>query len=327
MRAILLLATTLSGWVIASGNPLPPTAEAAREEAVRLSWEAERLYDHFRYPDAAEAYAKAIPALGAAFGEAHARTLIALNNRASALLEINRPAEAETALRDALDRRQRANLAEDETLAATWSNLGEALLATNRVTASIALHERALALRQRLLPPGHPEIAASLTRLGEALRQNGELTRARTLLEQASTLWAAPARKLTGAAAMPLMPGYALALNSLAMVHDAEGRHGEAERAWLEALQSTMRTYGPRHAINATLHLNLASHFGDRHDWKRAERHCRSALAVLELEPPQQDGKFAIALNLHARILDQLSGRKREAQAQRKRAAEILALH
>ncbi|MBN8732715.1 MAG: tetratricopeptide repeat protein [Acidobacteria bacterium] len=326
MRATLLLTVLLSAAVQGKGDPPAPAAEAHRQNAIRHSWRAERLHDAFRHTEAAQAYARAVDALTAAFGEAHPRTLVALNNHASALLELNRAAEAETVLRDALDRRQRAALGEDDCLAATWNNLGEALLATGRVAAAISLHARALALRQRLLPAAHPEVVASLTHLGEALRQNGELTRARGLLEQAVPLWAAPATVQTGAAAMPLMPGYARALNSLALLHDAEGRRREAERALLNALASSARAYGPKHEFTATLHFNLAGHYSRRQDWKRAEAHCRKALNVFELQPSHQDSKFGLALSLHAQVLDQISGRKREAQAQRKRAAAILSL-
>lgn len=326
MRATLLLSVLLSAAVLGKGDPLTPAAEAQRQSAIRESWQAERLHDAFRHAEAAQAYARAVAALTAAFGEAHPRTLIALNNHASALLELNRAGEAETVLRDALQRRQRAGLGEDDCLAATWNNLGEALLVTGRVTASISLHERALALRQRLLPAGHPEIAASLTHLGEALRQNGELTRARGLLEQAIPLWAAPATGQTGAAAMPLMPGYARAWNSLALLHDADGRRRQAERALLEALTSSARAYGPKHEFTATLHFNLAGHYSQHKDWTRAEAHCRNALDVYELQPAHQDAKLGLALSLHAQVLGQISGRKREAQAQRKRAAAILAL-
>jgi len=326
MRAAFLLAFLVYPVAFPSGESPAQTAGPAREQAIRESWEAERLHDQFRHIEAAQAYARAVASLTAAFGEAHERTLIALNNHASALLEMNRAAQAEVVLRDALDRRQRAGLGEDETLAATWNNLGEALLVTGRVTAAAAMQERALTLRMKLLPPDHPEIAASLTHLGEALRQSGELTRSRKLLEQAVELWAAPAKGRTGPAALPLMPGYARALNSLAMVHDAENRPRQATTAFLAALAASTRSYGPRHEFTATLHFNLAGHYGQHQDWKRAEEHCRKALDVFELQPAHQDSKFGLALTLHAKILDQMNGRKREAEAQRRRAAEILSL-
>lgn len=51
------------------------------------------------------------------------------------------------------------------------------------------------------------------------------------------------------------------------------------------------------------------------------------ALNVYELQPSHQDAKLGMALTLHAEILDHLNGRKREAQAQRRRASDIMALH
>jgi len=303
-----------------------PTAQEAAGGAVQQSLQAERLFDESRFDAAIRAYASAIPSLTAAFGEANVRTLIAINNHAAALLQVNRAGEAETILRDALDRRQRAGLGEDDNLAATWSNLGEALLMTGRTTAAIVMHERALALKQRLHPGGHPEIASSMTNLGEALRQSGELTRARSMFERAGELWAAPARGRTGAAAVPLMPGYARAKNSLGLLLDAESDRKPAEESYLQALQASTQAYGPMHEFTATLHHNLAGHYAQYSDWKRADEHCRKALNVYELRPPFRDNQLAQALQLHATILERLRGRKQEAKAQRQRADAILTL-
>lgn len=301
-------------------------APAAKDEAAQQSWQAEKLFDESRFAAAVKEYAASIPALTSAFGEANPRTLIAINNYAAALLQINRAAEAEAALRDALDRRERAGLGEDSTLAASWSNLGDALLLGGRVKAAVAMHERALALRERLYNAGNPEIASSMTSLAEALRQSGEFTRARALFEQSAALWAAPAKGKTGAAALPIMPGYARNQNSLGLLLDAESNRKPAETAYLQALHSSMAAYGPMHEFTATLQFNLAGHYAQYSDWKRAEEHCRKALDVFELRPEFHDDQLAQALELHAEILEHLRGRKREAKAQRQRAGAILSL-
>src|SRR5688572_27907077 len=95
-------------------------APSAAEEAGvvdQQSLQAEKLLDESRFDAAIRVYASAIPSLTATFGEAHVRTLIAINNYATALLQMNQGGEAETILRDALDRRQRAGLGEDDNLA------------------------------------------------------------------------------------------------------------------------------------------------------------------------------------------------------------------
>jgi len=302
----------------------PAARGAAERAAAQAAWTAEELYDARRYESAVTAYGEAVRALTAAFGEAHTRTLIAMNNMAAALLQIGRGGEAETALRDALARRERAGLGEDENLAVTWTNLGEALLLNGRTTASVAVHERALALKQNLHPAQHPEIAMSLTNLAEALRQAGELTRARALFEQAARAWAVPARGQAGAASMPLMPGFARAKNSLGLILDAEGLGRHAESAFIEALEASARTYGARHEFTATIQFNLAGHYAQSGEWKSAEEHCSHALNVYEVLPAFNDSRLAQALNLHASILDHIGGRKAEAKAQRRRAGEIL---
>jgi tetratricopeptide (TPR) repeat protein len=303
-----------------------PSAADEPGVVAQQSLQAEKLLDESRFDAAIRVYASAIPSLTATFGEAHVRTLIAINNYATALLQMNQGGEAETILRDALDRRQRAGLGEDDNLATTWSNLADALLMMGRTTASIVMHERALALRQRLYPDGHPEIAFSMTSLGEALRQSGELTRARSMFERAVELWAAPARGRKGAAAVPLMPGYARAKNSLGLLLDAGEDRKQAEESYLHALQVTIQAYGPIHQFTATLHHNLAGHYSQYSDWKRADEHCRKALTVYELRPGFHNAQFAQALQLHATILERLRGRKQEARAQRKRADAIMTL-
>lgn len=299
---------------------------AGQAVAVGKAWDAEQLLDGARPEAAVEAYTKAIPKLAATFGEAGARTLVAMNNLAAALLELNRPAEAEALLRDVLDRRQRAALPEDLTLAVTWANLGEAFLASGKLNAAVAQHEKALALKRRLFSPGDPEIANSLTGLGEALRQSGELTRARKVLDEALSVWAAPAKGRTGAASLPLMPGYGHVQNSLGMLHDAEGRRGDAERAFLAALETSQAVYGTRSMFTAIIEFNLAGHYALFGDWKRADAHCRRALEVYELQPAHQDDRLQVALSLHALVLDKISGHKEEARAQRQRANTIRAL-
>ncbi|MEP7361717.1 MAG: tetratricopeptide repeat protein [Acidobacteriota bacterium] len=312
----------LSCLALPVGLCAPPSAK----EAVEQSWDAEHLLDESRFEAAIRTYAASIPSLTATLGEAAPRTLIAINNYATALLQMNRGAEAETALRDALDRRQRAGPGEDQILAATWNNLGEALVLAGRFKAAVVVHERALALRQRLNPDLHPEIASSLNNLAEALRQAGELTRARLLFNQAADIWAGPAKGKTGAAAVPMMPGYARTKNSLGLLYDTEQKRPEAEEAYTQALQASLQAYGPAHEYTATLHYNLAAHYFLFNDWSRAEKHCRQALDVFELRPAFHDEQLAEALQLHADILERLRGRKREAKAQRQRAGAMLSL-
>lgn len=309
-------------WLCAAGQ----SGTAVQAVAADRAWEAERLHTAARLDVAAREYAESIPKLTEAFGEAGARTLVAMNNLAAALLELNRPGEAETLLRDALDRRQRAGLAEDSTLAITWANLAEAFLASGKAGAAIVQHEKALELKRRLFPSADPEIAASLNGLGEALRQNGACTRARKLLDEAVALWSAPAKGHSGAAALPLMPGFGQAQNSLGLLHDTEGRHGDAERAFLAALETSTAAYGARSEFTATIEFNLAGHYARRSDWKRADAHCRRALQVFELQPAHRDDRLGLALILHGTILDKMRGHKEEARAQRRRASTIRAL-
>jgi tetratricopeptide (TPR) repeat protein len=317
IRASLFLSASLAA-LLGAASP--------GELAVAQSWQAENLLDDSRFEAAVEAFAASIPTLTTQFGEAHTRTLIAINNYATGLLQLNRGGEAEAVLRDALDRRQRAGLGEDTNLAATLNNLGEALLMNGRPTAAIAIHERALALRRRLYPDGTPEIASSLTNLAEALRQANELTRARALFEQAADLWAAPARGHTGIGSLPLMPGYARAKNSLGLLYDAENKRKPAEEAYTQALSASLRAYGASHEFSATLHFNLAGHYAQHGDWRRADDHCRQAINVFELRPAFHDEDLAAALRLHASILDHLHGRKSEAGALRRRADSILSV-
>jgi hypothetical protein len=122
------------------------------------------------------------------------------------------------------------------------------------------------------------------------------------------------------------MPGYARAQNSLGLLHDAESNRKPAETAYLQALNTSMAAYGPMHEFTATLHFNLAGHYVQYTDWKRAEEHCRKALDVFEIRPEFHDDQLAQALELHADILGHLHGRKREAKAQRQRAGAIMSL-
>lgn len=289
----------------------------SRNEILRLSWEAEALYDQARFEAASAAYARVIPLLDAEFGQSHPRSLIAINNHAAALLLLNRGTEAETILRDALDRRAHARLPDDESAATTYGNL-EAFTLQGKFAASIQMHERALSIR-RGLHPTDLSVAESLHNLGESLRRSGELTRAAQHLHAAIRLW-------KPASSAPFMSGYAKSLNSLGLLLSTQGQTAQAEHAFLEATQAAEAAHGTVHEIPASIHYNLAAHYRTTNNWPSADRHCRTALNVYELLPAHHDPKLAIMLEIHAEILSHLSGRAQEAKGQRARARAIFAL-
>jgi tetratricopeptide (TPR) repeat protein len=237
---------------------------------------------------------------------------VAAHERAIALREAGRLADAERAGRRAVAAYLRAEGPGSPDLANALVELGRALEARDRLAQAAACHARALRILARA--PRHPDfqrlaIGARLALAGVA-RTRGALAEADRLNRRAL----ADARRL--GRRNPLV---ATALNNLGVLRKAEGRYAEAAAFYRRA--APLIPAADRQA-RATLHHNLGGIAHARGRFAEAEPHARRAVQLREATLGATHPSVAADVAALAAVVEAL-GRLAEAATLYRRAAAI----
>lgn len=136
-------------------------------------------------------YSKAEGAFRSALGAAERsgadldERLIAINNVASALLNTNQLAAADSAFNYGLTLHRQSGRAPDTTEATLLDNLGSVALRLGNLDSAISRHTVSLALRRQLRPGDHDEVARSITNLAVVLTTAGKHAPAESMHREA----------------------------------------------------------------------------------------------------------------------------------------------
>jgi tetratricopeptide (TPR) repeat protein/predicted Ser/Thr protein kinase len=133
-------------------------------------------------------YDRALEFYEAAFGRNHIESIIALNNRGSALHALGRSDELQRNLEDVTARARELLGSHHPILATMLSNLANTYLHDGDIARALAVQRDAIAIMEAILGADHPELATLLTNLGEALARAGEYGDAQTTFERVLAL-------------------------------------------------------------------------------------------------------------------------------------------
>ena len=216
-----------------------------------------------RYGEAEPLYEQALELSRQTLGPTHPSTLTSLNNLATLYDSQGRYGEAEPLYEQALElRRQTLGPTHPDTLI-SLNNLAGLYESQGRYGEAELLYKQALELRRQTLGPTHPDTLASLNNLAGLYSSQGRYGEAEPLLEQALELsrqTLGPTHPDTLHPHKPQQPGFAVltSLNNLAGLYDSQGRYGEAEPLFEQALELRRQTLGPTHPSTLTSLNNLA---------------------------------------------------------------------
>jgi tetratricopeptide (TPR) repeat protein len=238
----------------------------------------------------------------------------AIGNRAVALSEENRNAEAELLMRRALAISEKGFGLEHPDVATRLNNLATLLQATNRLGEAEPLMRRALDIGEKSFGPEHPTVAIRLNNLADMLRATNRLGEAEPLMRRALAI----DEKSFG----PGHPTVAVALNNLAQLLEATNRLGEAEPMYRRALAIDEKSFGPEHPTVAVALNNLVALLQATNRLGEAEPLMRRALAIGERSFGPEHPTVAVALNNLAQLL-KATNRSGEAEPLMRRALAI----
>jgi len=192
--------------------------------------------------------------------------------RAAAISNLGRRAEAEVLLREALAASERLRGAESQDTLVIANNLGYTLQDEGKIDEALVLFRRVVDARTLALGADHPSTLVAMNNLSAACWDAGDLTAASEL--QSRVLEAR--RRVNG----PTHPDTVLALCNAAFFLDKQDRPEEALAMYKEALAAEQSRVDAGHgdlAMVAGLHDNMSSALQALKRWDEAERHLRTA--------------------------------------------------
>jgi tetratricopeptide (TPR) repeat protein len=184
------------------------------------------------------------------FGEAHRKTLSAINELALAHHSAGRSDEAFPLLRDVAARAERAFGPDHPTTTLYLNNLGVIAKAADDAEAALDAFRRALEGRERILGPEHPETIDSREEIGHLLRGEGKYDEAIAQYARA----AADRTNAFGADARSTLT----ARNCIAVAYNWSDRHEEAADWHRKVLADRTRALGEDHEDTVQSRSNLA---------------------------------------------------------------------
>lgn len=198
-------------------------------------------------------------------------------------------------------------------LGAVLNNL--AILARQRgeQERAVALYREVLELRRKLYDQPHPDVAIPLVNLGNALAELQRVEEAEPILREAVAMHHAIYKGEH--------MGEAVAIDRLGRVLSLRGKDEEALARYLEARAMFIRLLGPKHQFVGTNASNLASHYGSRGEYEKAEPLQREAIAILDGQPGTEGFMPALLSGLGEVLIAR--GRYEEVPALAARAEEI----
>ncbi|MCB1225223.1 MAG: tetratricopeptide repeat protein [Verrucomicrobiales bacterium] len=244
------------------------------------------------------------------------RLLTALEMVATVHRELGQVAEAEAALKEALEvgdqvsapKRQMANLR---------TSLGTLLDFSQREADAVPLYEQAIADFEELEPP-EMEVSAQLRNnlamiykgLGKFALAEQHYLRALEVLENTR------GRRSESVAAV---------YNNLGSLYFTAGFADQAREMFQEGLDSRIRTLGPKHPDVAQSYCNLATVCHELGESSRALEYFEQSLQVLEANIKEEAASYEAVGEDYASLLE-IEGDTRKAEAFRKRMKKVLAL-
>ncbi len=273
------------------------------------------------------------------------------------LSQKGRYCEAESVLLEAIDVLERGFDRQHPEVATALNNLAVCYKYLARFTEAGALYQRALAILEGALGPGHTDVASIYHNLGGLEHAAGNWSRGEPFARKSV--------RIRTRALGPDHPDVAADLTALAALLDQQKKYAEAERLYRRALTIVERAYGPEDHLVAVNLNNLAAIYQSRGRLEEAEAMYRRALRIdtaclgaghpkvgfatnnlavlLSADSPEESAvlfrralaifrralgrnhpNVAVCLENYSAVLRAL-GRRREATALARRAAQILA--
>jgi tetratricopeptide (TPR) repeat protein len=319
MRAAvsLLLVTVLAGCSLAAAPPARLTAEQAEKLAQSQRW-LHQANTHFRAGEidkAITAIHKGLALERSVFGQVRAAALPWLQGQAQLLERCERFADAISARRELLQRRQelhgrgdwrvtdaRLDLEDTRLLARLvvkqrqhlrqaeqWNEQVFGLWQQGRSKDALPLAEKALAARRTILGEKHRHTAQSGFNLGAQHAALHHVEQARRYYEQALYI----RKEVVG----EKHPDYALSLNNLATLYQDMGDHKAALPLFQQALQVYKAALGEKHPSYAQSLNNLAALFRDTGDHQAALPLYKQALQINKEAVGEKHPLYAISLH------------------------------
>ncbi|MGE3874181.1 MAG: tetratricopeptide repeat protein [Parvibaculaceae bacterium] len=157
--------------------------------------------------------------------------------RLEALLDADRPADAESIARAAVERAERSLGASAAETANLYRLLGDALFNQKRFAQAEPFFRKALAGREAALGPDHLDVARSAGDLAVTLRELERYAEAETFYKQALAI----RQKALG----PDHADTARSLHRLGLLYDSAGEFEKAARTAGEAIEAGRKAFGP----------------------------------------------------------------------------------
>jgi serine/threonine protein kinase/Flp pilus assembly protein TadD len=259
-----------------------------------------------RFDEAAALYRRALSIWQDGGQGSPAEIARVLNNLATARTLQGELEEAERLHREALPLRSHEYGPGSAEVSETLHNLAYLLWLQGRWTEARPLAERALVTRRRVLGDDHPRTAHSLAVLGVILEDLGEPAKAENLQREALAIHRRLARgKPTRAVAK--------ALHSVGLTLEAQGRLGEAEALFAEAVAQLDRVLTEGQATGGRLRASLARVLADLDRFSEGEVLARDAIEKLRQSLGPEHAETARAESVLAGCLVQ-QGETAEAQ-------------
>lgn len=212
-----------------------------------------------------------------------------VTNRATALFEQGKYAEAEPLLRQALAIRQKRLDHQHPEVAEGLNNLAAVLDREGKYAEAESLYRQALAIKQQRLRSGDPDLIGGINNLAVALDHQGKYVEAELFFRRALAM----SQKWLG----PEHPVVATGLNNLAHIRSRQGKYAEAEPLYRQALAMQQKLLGPEHPDIALGLNNLALVLSWQGKYAEAEPLSRQALAMWEKVRGTEHPDIAQSLN------------------------------
>jgi tetratricopeptide (TPR) repeat protein len=212
-----------------------------------------------------------------------------LNRAGTAFLERGDFQKAESALRKALEIRERLYADAHPATALSLNNLALLYYRQGEYGKALPLFERALVITEKTLGAEHPLTATSLNNLAGLYSAQREYGKALPLLERALAI----DKKAYGAE----HPEMATDLKNLAELYRAQGEYGKALPLFERALAIWEKALGAEHPLTATSLNNLALLCTAQGEYGKAEPLYERSLAIREKALGAEHSLTATSLN------------------------------
>ncbi|HWB79826.1 MAG TPA: tetratricopeptide repeat protein [Nannocystaceae bacterium] len=224
-----------------------------------------------RYPQAIEAFEKALAQRREVHGDADPSVAAALNDLAIARASLGQLDQALQEHERARAIREQALGADHPEVAMSFDNIGTVLAKMGRLDDALTNVRKGLALRERVLGPEHARVADSLNNLGVVLTELGHADEALASHRRALSI-----RETVLGSEHALV---AASLNNIGFALVQLGRWNEAEATLQRAIVVGTHALGADHPDVATSHFNLGRAAHGRGDYERAGTELEIALA------------------------------------------------